>query len=256
VRELGGRGTVEALGRVVARPLIALVPAVRRTQRLAAVTLVQNPETGRRLRGDGKTKLLSNAFAVELDGWSATGGRTSDLLFVGRLLPWKAPILALRSLQHVKHAEAVLRFCGDGPEQSRLERSAAAWRLTERVTFEGWLPRRQLLELLAHAGALIHPAVHEEAGLCIAEALALGTPVVALDRGGPPQIVGQWRGTASALVSPRGPQATARGIAAAIDRFLEDRPPLPATNVPAATSFRDEILAAYDLAVRAQRPAG
>ena len=61
--------------------------------------------------------LLSNAFAVDLEedleevvSW---GPRSKDLLFVGRLLPWKAPILALRSLRYVRDQDAVLRFFGE-----------------------------------------------------------------------------------------------------------------------------------------------
>jgi glycosyltransferase involved in cell wall biosynthesis len=112
---------------------------------------------------------------------------------------------------------------------------------------------------VARAGVLVHPAVHEEAGLCIAEALALGTPVVALDHGGPAQIVGQWRGTLSALVAPSAPDVTARRIAAAIDRFLMDPPIVPEQPRLPNTSFQDEVLSSYEMAVgsgmrrRAQR---
>ncbi|HEX6207117.1 MAG TPA: glycosyltransferase [Actinomycetota bacterium] len=246
VPELGLRGMVEAAARVVGRPLIARLPPIRRTQRVASLILAQNPGTGRRLRSRGTVKLLSNALAVELDGVPIPKKRTTDLLFVGRLLPWKAPILALRALRHLRHPRAVLRFLGDGPEQSRLEQTARKWGLSERVQFEGWLPRDDVLSAMASAGALLHPAVHEEAGLCIAEALTLGTPVVCLDHGGPAEIVGQWRGRPSALVTARGAEATARSIAAAVDRFLL-HPPEPASGpVTAGTSFQDELLWSYE----------
>jgi glycosyltransferase involved in cell wall biosynthesis len=245
---------VEAAARVVGRPAVEMLPSVRRTQGLAAVILVQNVDTGRRLHGHARTSLLSNAFAVQMDEVVGGGPRTKDLLFVGRLLPWKAPILALRSFRHVNDEAAVMRFFGDGHEQARLESHARLWGLRDRIRFEGWVPRSKLLASLARAGALIHPALHEEAGLCIAEALTLGTPVVALDRGGPAEIVGQWRGAPSALVLARGPAATARSIAAAVNRFLAAPPPVPATPVPTSTSFTGEILRAYDLAVRPRTP--
>ena len=53
-------------------------------------------------------RLLSNALAVDLNGLTPSGDRTRDLLFAGRLLPWKAPILALRALRFVEHTDAVL----------------------------------------------------------------------------------------------------------------------------------------------------
>ncbi len=246
--ELGPRGMLEAVARMVGRPAVAMLPPMKKTQRAAAVVLAQNPDTGRRLRGAGRMKLLSNAHAVDLNGVGSQGARTSDLLLVGRLVPWKAPILGLRALRYVEHPEVVLRYCGDGPEQPRLERAAEKWGLRDRVHFEGWIPRPSLLPLLARAGALIHPAVHEEAGLCIAEALTLGTPVVVLDHGGPSQLVGQWRGTRSALITPGGPDATARKMAAAIDRFLSDPPPIREGPLRGRTSFEGELLRAYELA--------
>jgi glycosyltransferase involved in cell wall biosynthesis len=253
MRELGPRGMLETAARIVGRPAVAMFPPVRKTQQAAAVILVQNPDTGRRLRGPGRMKLLSNALAVELNGVGHPGPRTADLFVVGRLVPWKAPILALRALRYVEHREAVLRFFGDGPEQSHLERAAQEWGLGDRVRFEGWIDRPELIPQLARAGALIHPALHEEAGLCIAEALTLGTPVVVLDHGGPSQIVGQWRGTPSALVRPRNPEATARRMAAAIDAFLADPPPVPQGSSRGRTSFEEEVLAAYDFAAGESR---
>jgi glycosyltransferase involved in cell wall biosynthesis len=252
--ELGLRGTVEAAARVLGRPAVAMLPPVRRTQRTASVILAQNPDTGRRLRGAGRMRLLSNALAVELNSEPVSGPRTTDLLFVGRLVPWKAPLLALRALRYTKRTDAILRFCGGGPEQPRLERAARGWHLGDRVRFEGWIPRPKLLPMLARAGALIHPAVHEEAGLCIAEALTLGTPVVTLDHGGPSQIVGQYRGTPTALISPGSPEVTARSIAAAIDRLLDDPPATRGSTVRGSTSFDAEVLRAYAMAASRPEP--
>jgi glycosyltransferase involved in cell wall biosynthesis len=252
ISQLGVRGTLEALARVLGRPLIARRPSVRRVQRAADVILVQNPATGRRLSTPGQMLLLSNALAVDLKGQvdRQINQRSKDILFIGRLLSWKAPILALRALRHMKHSGAVLRFCGDGPEQARLNRMAARWGLSNRVRFEGWMPLRDLIPLLGRAGTLVHPALHEEAGLCIAEALALGTPVVCLDHGGPAEIVGQWPGP-SALISPRGPDATARTMAAAIDRFLANPPPIRDSALQAKSSFQEQVLHAYEVAALA-----
>ena len=193
-------------------------------------------------------RLLSNALAVQLEDVPNSERRNADILFVGRLLPWKAPMLALRALRYVRHPGAVLRFCGNGPEEARLRRAARKWGVAERVRFEGWLPRGPLLSLVACAGALIHPAIHEEAGLCLAEALSLGTPVVALDHGGPAEIVGQWRGARSALVRPGRPTATARSMALALDGFLSEHPAESGGPLRARTSFTDELLRAYETA--------
>jgi hypothetical protein len=74
--------------------------------------------------------------------------------------------------------------------------------------------------------------------------------VVALDHGGPSEIVGQWRGTPTALVSARRPEVTARALAAAVDGFLIDPPPVRKSPLRGMTSFEAEVLRAYEMAGR------
>jgi glycosyltransferase involved in cell wall biosynthesis len=249
VPALGARGAVQSAARAMGRPLMANRPSMRKTRRDAQVILAQNRATGRVLVKGRKVSLLSNALAVELDGaWPSTE-RDNDVLFVGRLLAWKAPMLALLAFRYVQTPNAVLRFCGQGPEQPRLERAIRRWGLSDRVRFEGWLPRDQLLAKLARAGALLHPALHEEAGLCVAEALTFGTPVVSLDHGGPAELVRQWPESPSALIPPDKEDATARSLAEAIDRFLAEAPPTLRRPQHPKLSFQDELLSAYESAV-------
>jgi glycosyltransferase involved in cell wall biosynthesis len=189
--------------------------------------------------------ILSNALAADVGSVHGTGERTADIAVVGRLLAWKAPSLALRVLSRSRNPDAVLRFFGDGPERTRVESLARRMGLLDRVRFEGWIPREHLLAELRRAGVLLHPSLHEEAGLCIAEALSLGTPVVCIAHGGPAEIVRHWPGTASALVPPSTPNRTAAALAAAVDRFLADPPPLPDDVVAPTTSFAAAVLEAY-----------
>jgi glycosyltransferase involved in cell wall biosynthesis len=255
--ELGRRGMLEDAFRVLTRHVLGRIPPAATAQRKAVVTFGQNEATARRLRGRGRVIVLSNALSADIEDIEKVqlrSQRTSDLVYAGRLIPWKAPILALRALRYVRDRSSVLRFCGEGPEQARLERAAAQWGLTDRVRFDGWLPRHELLHLVAAAGALIHPAVHEEAGLCVAEGLALGTPVVCLDRGGPAELLREWPGGRGTAVPPRGPVATARAMAAAIDGFLTT-PAIQTTDVTTAVKrFSAEILATYEY-TRGRKPA-
>ena len=246
--ELGRRGVLEDASRVLTRQVLGRVPPAATAQRRAVVIFAQNAATARRLLGRGRVIVLSNALSADTERVQVQSQRTSDLVYAGRLIPWKAPILALRALRYVRDPACLLHFCGEGPEQARLERAAAQWGLTDRVRFDGWLPRDKLLDLVARARALLHPALHEEAGLCVAEALAMGTPVVCLDRGGPAELLREWPGGRGVAVPPRGRVSTARAMAAAIDGFLV-APPVEATQVTIGVEqFSSEILAAYEYA--------
>jgi glycosyltransferase involved in cell wall biosynthesis/thiamine kinase-like enzyme len=248
--ELGWHGLLEDAGRVVTRRLLGRFGPARQAQRRAAVTFAQNDATLEKIRTTGRISVMTNATAIDLRNLRFASTRTGDVFFVGRLVPWKAPMLALRAFRYVEHGGAKLIFCGQGPERVRMLRAAERWGITDRVHFEGWLPREVLVSRLATAGALLHPALHEEAGLCVAEALALGTPAVCLDHGGPAEVLRQWPDTPSAAVPPGDRDTTARRLACAIDQFLSHPPPICAVPRSSATSFEQELLSAYQIAAR------
>lgn len=250
LRELGGRGNLENAARTLARPFLARLPPVRRAQRQARFIFAQNRETASRLRASSEVRVMPNALATEVEGSTSVTRRSGEIFFVGRLLPWKAPTLAVRVLASLENGDAELHMFGEGPERSRVERLAHTLGVKDRVVFEGWLPRAQLLARLARAGALIHPSLHEEAGMCVAEALGLGTPVVSLRRGGPPEVARSWPPELSICVPPTTRHQTTSRMAAALDGFLQRPPPMIESPMPASRSFRTEILYAYEVAAK------
>jgi glycosyltransferase involved in cell wall biosynthesis len=252
IPELGWRGVGEDLGRLLIRRAMGRVGPARRNQSRAGVIFAQNTATAARLNGRGDVVVLSNATVIDLDSVRPSTPRNKDIYFAGRLVPWKAPILAVRAMRYVRDPDCMLRICGDGPERRRLEKAARRWGVRDRVSFDGWLSRDALLERVASAGALIHPALHEEAGLCVAEALALGTPVVCLNRGGPPAILKEWPDTRGIAVEPANAESTARAMAAAVDDFLADPPEVRQTPLRPRSSFEKELLQGYERVIRKQ----
>jgi glycosyltransferase involved in cell wall biosynthesis len=248
IGELGWRGVFDELGRLVARRLLARMGPARLAQQRAVVVFAQNKDTAHAIRTGARLRVVSNATSVDVSEMVASGTRRKDIIFAGRLLPWKGGRLAVRALRYVRHPDAVLRIFGEGPERRRILRAARRWGVSDRVRFEGRVRRDDLLRVIATAGALIHPAFHDEAGLAVAEALSMGTPVVCLAHGGPAELLRHWPGAPAATVRPRSSDSTAQALAGAIDKFLVNPPPVPNAPRRSATSFEQELLAAYDAA--------
>jgi glycosyltransferase involved in cell wall biosynthesis len=213
------------------------------------VILVQNPATAHRIGARAKTSILPNAIAVDVGEIPPAGPRTRDIAFTGRLVPWKGPRLAVRTMRYVPTPGAILRMYGDGDERESVVKASQRWGVADHVSFEGQLPRRQLLTRIARAEVVLHPALHDESPIAVAEALTLGgTPLVCLDQGGPAELARQWHQSPSITIIPAGRDATARALAAAVDRFLAQPPPISASPHAPRDCFEDRILDAYEQA--------
>lgn len=214
------------------------------------LALAQNGETATRLNASTTVRVLPNATAVSIPDGVQARARTKEVAFVGRLVPLKAGILAVRAMSHVGDPETVLVVCGEGGEHARIARLAKA--LGVNIRFEGWLTRNRLLESIASSAVLLHVALHEEAGLAVAEALSLGTPVVCLAHGGPAELVRRWASAPWVAVDPTSPGAAARELAVAIEGFLANPAPIPEHPLEPQPAFGEEILRAYDEVVQSR----
>jgi glycosyltransferase involved in cell wall biosynthesis len=149
------------------------------------------------------------------------GAATAPLIgMAGRLAPAKRQDLFLRAAAIVAPARPDARFVIIGGQileseaeyAARLPALAAALGIDDRVAFAGH--RADAYAWIDALDVLVHPADREPFGLVIAEALALGKPVVAADAAGPAEILA-GRGT---LVAPGDPDALADGTLEALAR--------------------------------------
>jgi glycosyltransferase involved in cell wall biosynthesis len=118
---------------------------------------------------------------VDLSDLRSDGdGSRGEFLWVGRLVPYKRPELVVEAFHGLPHR---LTMVGIGP----LEESVRA-RLPENVELRGWITREELAGLYGRASGFVHVG-EEDFGMTMVEALAAGSPVIALDAGGARDIV-------------------------------------------------------------------
>jgi 1,2-diacylglycerol 3-alpha-glucosyltransferase len=102
---------------------------------------------------------------------------------LGRLAPEKSVDLLMEAFAEVARTEPLARLLvvGSGPSEAGLRRRAGEPDLAGRVHLTGQRPRREALALIKGADLFLGASRTETQGLVLAEALAVGLPVVALD---------------------------------------------------------------------------
>jgi teichuronic acid biosynthesis glycosyltransferase TuaC len=144
----------------------------------------------RRLAGLGipaeRVRVLSNGVELDLfrpvDGAAFRRDLGLDgplLLAVGNLVPLKRHRLLVEALSQLPGVDLVI--VGDGPEGGAIEKSAADWKVAERVHLIGRVPQARLPEIYSAADLLLLPSEHEGWPNVLLESMACGTPVLVSD---------------------------------------------------------------------------
>lgn len=147
-------------------------------------------------------------------GWDSR----PTLLAAARLHPWKGIDHLMAAMASMPDLRLIV--AGDGPDLGRLQ--SLAQTLGERVRFMGCRPRRGLLRLMYAADALVLYSGYEGLSHTLLESLQLGTPVLASDKGGNPELV--QHGVNGLLV----PYADIGALEHGIQRLLDHRDELAA----------------------------
>ena len=194
------RGRVAETAKKAASWLLPRLPGVRAAYRRMSLCLAATDQTAEKLRRLVPCPVVvfpqsavSSEDAAAMRGIADAAVRSPSPLFVTacRLDHWKAVRLAVEAFSSFlrDHLGARLVVLGNGPEEKPLRDLVSRMGLSECVSFPGRLPAlRDVYERIASATALLHPALHEAFGQACLEAVALGTPVVCWDWGGPGMI--------------------------------------------------------------------
>ena len=143
------------------------------------------------------------------------------LLSVGLLIDRKGHDIVIRALTELPGVR--LLIAGDGEKRQALETLAASAGVADRVTFLGALPHSELRHYFSAADALVLASSREGWANVLLESMACGTPVIASNVWGTPEVVS--RPAAGVLMQERSPSS----LAAAYYKLFENYPDRAAT---------------------------
>lgn len=164
--------------------------------------------------------VLNGTTGLERPAAPASDYRPGEpvVLTVGQLIPRKgtADLVTAVGRLHRDGRRVRLAIVGDGPLRRALQEQAAAAGVSDQVDFVGRLDHARVLAMMARAQLFALPSWDEAFGLVYTEAMAQGTPILALRGGGPDDFVehgvsGGW------LVPEHDPGAIADVIRGVLD---------------------------------------
>ena len=139
--------------------------------------------------------------------WDAASA--APWLFFGRLAHDKGVDTLLQALARAP-AERTLTIVGRGDQGPAMKRLAHDLNVSDRVTWRDWLDESELARELSRATLAVLPSRHESFGNAMAEAMAVGTPLVSTRAGSIPEIVEHE--VTGLLVPPDDPEALHQAI--------------------------------------------
>jgi glycosyltransferase involved in cell wall biosynthesis len=136
------------------------------------------------------------------------------VIAVGRIEREKGYDYLVRALHRLEQmgTKVKIEIVGDGSQTQYLKSLSHELGVADRVTFRGWLTPEETKRAISQAAVLVHPAATLGDGVpnVIKESMALGTPVIASEIAGIPELL--QGGKHGVLVPPRDIDALARAI--------------------------------------------
>jgi len=170
----------------------------------------------------GRIEVLRNGVDLQLfrpiereAGRRNLGISRTTLLSVGHLIPRKGHDLVIQGLRWLPELDLIV--IGDGPEREALGALARESGAADRVRFVGSLAQEELRNYFGAADALVLASSREGWANVLLESMACGTPVVASNIGGTPEVVSAPE--AGVLMAERTPEAVADAVQRLFARY-------------------------------------
>jgi glycosyltransferase involved in cell wall biosynthesis len=149
-----------------------------------------------------KIETIPNGVNTALFKPGNSASREPIILYVGSLIQRKGVKYLIDSMKMVINdfPEARLLIAGEGPQRANYEDQTRELHLQDHVQFLGAISQDDVRQLMKRASVFSLPSLEEGLGVVLLEALASGTPCIASNIGGIPDIVSPDVGI---LVPPR-----------------------------------------------------
>jgi glycosyltransferase involved in cell wall biosynthesis len=144
-----------------------------------------------------------------------------SVLWLGHLIPRKAPVLAIRALALALKADPdiALVVAGGGPEEARLRDEVERLGIGHRVSFTGRVPKTEVNTLMDVADAFLFTSIRDTSGNVVLEAMSRALPVVTLWHQGVRDICNS---DCALVVKPSGIEDTTADIAKSLIRLKQE----------------------------------
>ncbi len=148
--------------------------------------------------------------ALGLDNEAEVAEAIKVLLYIGRLAKEKGLTFLLHAFARIvsERDHVRLLLVGEGTERESLQQMADALGIGAHVIFTGKVPHREIPHYAAAADIFVFSSFTETQGLVLVEAMAAGTPVVAVEAPGPRDVLAHGGG----VLVPREEEAFADAV--------------------------------------------
>ena len=185
-RYFGSEWPVEMMRNATVGPILKLNTRSRETVQNAAVTLVTNSATEAAVRRLGATDVRYFLAEGLPPDWLASGRQqptgVPTVLWVGRFLPRKAPVLAVEAFAELRRTmPARLVMAGDGPLLEQVRAAVDRLGVKNDVELLGRVPWTTVNQLCDSASVFLFSSLRDSSGSQFLEAMGKGLPAVALD---------------------------------------------------------------------------
>ncbi len=172
-----------------------------------------------------ETGINASEFGM-LEKPDSNEGETLNLLYVGRVVPYKGLIYLLRALAALDERErkgirlSVIGDRGEGAYERECRERVAASGLEPVVQFLGFRKKAEIVAYYQKSDLFVFPSLAETSGNVILEAMAVGCPAMVAACGGPADIVTDASGF---LIEPRDPEQFVADMARVIRGLIGRR---------------------------------